>query len=586
MFSKVIANAKRKQTTPPRWTNYKRSVIILLVTACLAYSAPVRAQKNASPQFVDLSLLDAPDFPSTWATPVFPKLQINPYRRIGLLSPYNIDILTIDTNTGTQLDVPPHSISPPDSGLPDAGPFGLDYTDKVPAWQFVGEACVIDATALLDKGAKGQSSIITKGLITAWEQTHRPVGPGDVVLFHGGYTDKYYRPFPAGRRFIADPLDAKSPGWPDPDPEAMEYLASRKVMTLGTDSPSMGPIPDLAAATHTAGLRHGMIWTEGATGLGKLPVTGAFYCMVGPKHSGCPGSEARAFAIVGNPLANWLIEAARKRNVVDLSVVLSDTLPVWWPGRGAGTHSQPYLKVPFLYDPKFSMYTQITHVMDANSGTHLVPPAYALPPDGFDDSSYDPQVRSWLAEYQKKYGPRGTSNVTTEKVPLSQTCGWARVIDVKHLLGTTDKKGWPASPVITAAEIKKYEAQKGALKPGEVVIFHAGYSDNCFQPFPKGEACMVAPLKGASEGWPAPGPDAIIYLASKGIRCVGTDSPTLGGVDPRQALMTYWALGTKRMVGIEYLTDVGKLPDRAYFLFAPIKIRNCHGGPGRALALY
>jgi kynurenine formamidase len=34
------------------------------------------------------------------------------------------------------------------------------------------------------------------------------------------------------------------------------------------------------------------------------------------------------------------------------------------------------------------------------------------------------------------------------------------------------------------------------------------------------------------------------------------------------------------------LTNVGKLPQRATFLFAPLKVRGCHGGPGRAIALY
>ena len=97
---------------------------------------------------------------------------------------------------------------------------------------------------------------------------------------------------------------------------------------------------------------------------------------------------------------------------------------------------------------------------------------------------------------------------------------------------------------------------------------------------------MSDPLNGKQEGWPAPGPDTIMYLAEKGIRCVATDGPTLGGVDPRRALMTYWALGTKGMVGVEFLTGLGKLPDDAYFIFAPVKIRDCHGGPGRAIALY
>ncbi len=88
-------------------------------------------------------------------------------------------------------------------------------------------------------------------------------------------------------------------------------------------------------------------------------------------------------------------------------------------------------------------------MLDSHTGTHLVPPAYALPREGFDDQTYSPEVQEWLAEYEQKYGRRGTSDTTTEKVPLSQTCGPARVIDVRHLCGSTDPKSWPASPEIT-----------------------------------------------------------------------------------------------------------------------------------------
>ena len=59
-----------------------------------------------------------------------------------------------------------------------------------------------------------------------------------------------------------------------------------------------------------------------------------------------------------------------------------------------------------------------THLMDAMAGTHLVPPAFALPAPETRNRAYAPEVRGWLAEYEKKYGPRGTSDVTTEKVPL------------------------------------------------------------------------------------------------------------------------------------------------------------------------
>lgn len=563
-------------------------LIARLLVGCVmgGISALAHAADEKS-NIVDLSLLVAPEYPATWPAALFAPFHINHYLGIGPSSAYNSDILAIDENTGTQLDGPSHSIPPPDSKLPNSGPAGAITPEKIPAWQFGGEACVIDCTSLLDSAPPGRSDLIKREHIIAWEKKHRPLRFGDVVLFHSGFSDKYYKPLPEGRRYAADPVDGKTPAWPDPDPDCMEYLATRKVMTLATDSTSMGPLPTLAAETHLAGLRHGMIWTESGTGFGKLPITGAFYCMLPVKHVGGAGGEGRAFAIVDAPLAKRLIDSAKNKRAVDLTVPLAEGLPVTWPGRGAGNHRQPYFrKVLLSFEQTNGVSLAQTHILDSHTGTHLVPPSYALPAANFSNQRYAPEVRQWLAEYETKYGPRGTSDVTTEKVPLTQTCGPARVIDVQSHAGTTTFAAWPSSPEITVEDIKKHESQHGDLKPGDIVIFHTGHIDRTFKPLPRGEACLLDPLNGKSEGWPAPGPEAIVYLAGKGIRCVATDAPNLGGVNPKQALMTYWALGTKGMVGVEFLTNVGKLSADAYFLFAPVKIRNCHGGPGRAIALY
>jgi kynurenine formamidase len=552
----------------------------LAVALLLALTATQVEAEQPKVKFLDLSLLVAEDYPCTWPAG-FPPFQINHYLKIGPLSPYNSDVLMFDENTATQFDAPSHSVAPPDSGKPNAGKFGTVTGDKVPAWQFVGEACVIDCRMLLGSTPKGRSDFVTREHVIAWEKKHRELTTGDVVLFRSDFTDKYYRPFPEGRLFLADPLEGKSQAWPDPNPACMEYLATRKVMSLGTDSPSMGPIPGaIGEETHYAGLKHGMMWTEAATGLGQLPTTGAFYCILASKVVGGIGGAGRALAIVGDPLAARLIASARKKNVLDLSVPYTDDTPVWWPGVGVGRSRYPYFKdaVP--------PHRQNRHTMDSHAGTHLVPPSYALPTKGFDNASYAPEVREWLAEYEKKYGRRGTSDVTTERVPVEQTCGRARVIDVKSLIGTTAKESWPASAEITPALIEKYEKQHGELKPGDIVVFRSGYSDKHLKPFPAGNSCMVDPLNGKSEGWPAPGPDAILYLAKKSIRCVATDGPTLGGAEPKRALFTYWAMGSNGLVGVEYLTNLERMPDEAYFLFAAMKIRGCHGGPGRALALY
>jgi kynurenine formamidase len=528
-------------------------------------------------RFVDNSLVVAPNYPCTWPT-LFPPFEILHYERIGELSPYSSDLLLFDENTGTQFDAPTHSVAPPGSGLPNAGPFGTMSSEKVPVWQFGGEACVIDVRQLAESGPKGRSDLVTRDPVLHWEQTHRKLGFGDVALFRSDYSDRFYRPLPAGRRYLADPMDALVPAWPDPNADCMEFLASRGVMAAGTDSPSMGPIPPpLGDETHYAGLKHGMIWTESATSLGKIPETGAFYCVLAPKVVQGIGGAARAFSIVGNPLASRLIASARNRLAVDLSLELREDLPLWWPGRGAGRFRYPYAK--HLIFPT----TQQRHLLDTNTGTHLVPPAYSLPRPGFEPHRYAPDVKQWLTEYEAKYGPRGFSDVTGEKVPLEQTCGPLRIVDVRSLAGTTDRKNWPASPEITVEHLRACERARGDFQPGEIVVLTSGYSDRYCKRFPAGKACLEDPLNGKSEGWPALGPDAVDYLSHKGIRCVATDAPTLGGVDAKRALWTYWLLGSRGMVGIEYLTHVAQVGEKGYFVFAALKIGNCHGGPGRAL---
>ena len=564
---------------------YNPVFLCLLPIACCLLAVPTFAEEPKS-KFIDCSLMIAPEYPATWPSAPFPRFQLTRQRRIGPDSAYNIDVLLIDGNTGTQLDVPPHSVARPELKRPKSGELGLAFTDKTEPWQFGGEACVVDVRDLLDKAPKGVSPLVLRKHVERFEKRHRKLKFGDVVLFRSDYSDKYYRPFPEGRRYIADILDRKAPGYPDPDPDCMEFLATRKVMTLGTDSASMGPLPDLAEPTHYAGLKYGMIWTEGATNLGKLPSTGAFYCMMGPRHEGGPYGEGRAFAIVGGDLPARLADSCRNTRAVDLSPTLSPRYPLTSLGIGTGNHRQVYLKIDFLYSEYLDFWHH-AHLMDSMAGTSLVPPAFALPPEG-EQPAYAPEVRGWLQEYEQKYGQRGTSSMTTEKVPLGWTCGTLRVIDVRSLVGSTAKDTWPASPRITPAHIQAAEKIDGNLKPGDIVLFHTGHLDKHLKPQPDDTGVWSDPLQGKSEGWPALSSDAVVYLKSKGIRCVATDAPDLGGVDRRQALMTYWALGSREMIGVEFLYNVTSIPKTkdAYFLFAPVKIRDCHGGPGRAIVLY
>ncbi len=561
-------------------TRTPQAVGLLLLAALAVGTTPVPC-RGAGP--IDLSLLVAEDYPCTWPTG-FPLFQLKHYRRIGAVSPYNVDVLTIDGNTGTQIDVPPHSIPRPGSGLANEGPLGAVFTEKIPAWQFGGRAVVIDVSELLDTTDNGISSLIQPRHVLAWEKAHRKLRFGDVVLFRSGYSDKYYKPFPAGRRFVADPVQGTVPAWPDPHPDTMTLLGQRGVKHVGCDSPSMGPLPDLAEPTHIAGLKFGMIFTEGVTRLDRVK-PGSFYCVLGPRHARGMYGEGRALAIGPGQLADRLIASATARRAIELSVINDSQLPITWTGSGIGNHRHPYIKVDFLYAKNLDLQHH-THMMDAQAGTHLVPPSYALPARGFDNDNYSKEVRGWLADFEKRFGKRKTSEVTTEQVPLGQTCGEARVIDVRGLVGSTVQRDWPASPPITVSLVRAYEKSHGALRKGDVVLFRTDHVRRTFRPLPDGTACVADPINGDAEGWPAVTPEVVDYLDDRGIRCVGIDAPSIGGVDERSALQTYWALGSRGMVAVEFLQNLDKLPGRAYFLFAAIPIRGCHGGPGRAIALY
>src|SRR5690606_37293791 len=112
-----------------------------------------------------------------------------------------------------------------------------------------------------------------------------------------------------------------------------------------------------------------------------------------------------------------LIQSARAKKAIDLSVVLSPDLPLTWTGKGIGNHRHPYVKANFLFAPNIATYHH-THLLDSQTGTHLVPPSFSLPAPGFDEARYSTEVRTWLKEYEQQFGKRGTSEVTTEQVPI------------------------------------------------------------------------------------------------------------------------------------------------------------------------
>ena len=546
------------------------------------------AESVSPPAVVDLSLTVAAELPCVWPVGMTP-LAVVPTATFGHTGRHR-DMLVIDEHTGTQWDAPAHFVPPPDSGLDGAGPMGVVTGDKVPAWQFCGEACVIDLTKHRDDAAPGESFLIGPEHVREWELSHRPLGPGDVVCFRTDYTDTYYKPFPAGERFAGDALRKKAPGWAAPKPETMTYLADRGVKTLASDGASMGPLPNLAVATHRAGGNRGMVWVECATNLGSLPPTGAFVALLPAKHAGGSGGECRMLAITEPGRAAPLIAGAKAKAVVDLSVTLDENLPIVWPGWGPGEEGGRYIaKVLNAFSKERGPFFALGHLFDSYAGTHVMLPSFSLPADRAEITAANPTIREAVASYEQEHGQLGTSAMRTADAPLASMMGPAHVVDVRGLVGTAAfAEGKPASPLVTRAVLEKHAATR-PFKPGEVVLFFSGHTDKHLAPLPAApalEPCLAKPLAGTAEGWPAVAPEAVAYLAEQGIRCLGTDGPTLGGVDPAIAREVDWLTGSKGLVIVEMLTGLEAIADReAFFLFAPIKIAGTRGGYGRAIAL-
>ena len=273
-----------------------------------AGSGPSLETVTGGSRVVDLTVLVSEGLPAHWGSnPPFARWTNNWFEVLNneygtpstpSSAPYYSQRFVIDEHTGTQTDFPAHFVPPPDSGLPHAGPMGSLTGEKYPLDRLMGPAAVIDVTDLRDAAEPGLSAAISVERIQAWEEEHGEIEAGEVVLFHSGYSDAYYKPLPGGMRFTFEPLVQKSaPGWPAPTPEAVSYLQSKGVWHLGTDGASMGPVED-GQPTHLAGLQHGMSWEELLTNLGELPTRGAYYIALPLKIVDQSGSPTRAIAFV------------------------------------------------------------------------------------------------------------------------------------------------------------------------------------------------------------------------------------------------------------------------------------------------
>lgn len=291
--------------------------------------------------------------------------------------------------------------------------------------------------------------------------------------------------------------------------------------------------------------------------------------------------------------ASEIAAAVAGGEVVDLTVTISEDLPGHWPFHPPfrrwtmnwfETKAGPYTNNPLegaggkadtvredLVQSVFPYYSQQI-VIDEHTGTQADFPAHFVPPKGsgieFENDA------GWL---------------TGDKYPVDRMMGPAVVIDVSAIL---DKADPGKSPLITVEMIQADEEKNGAIEAGNVVLFYSGYDDLYYKPFPEGNRLAWDPLvNGTVPGWPAPTPEAVAYLAEKGVTHLGIDSPSMGPIGymwegKPMAQMTHVEFLKTGGSWTEFLRNVGQLPARgAYFISLSAKIVDQSGGLTRAIAI-
>ncbi|MCW4115251.1 cyclase family protein [Aurantimonas sp. MSK8Z-1] len=152
-----------------------------------------------------------------------------------------------------------------------------------------------------------------------------------------------------------------------------------------------------------------------------------------------------------------------------------------------------------------------------------------------------------------------------------------------NVLDCSAKSAADPDYLLTAEDVKAWEAEHSEIKPGEWVVMRTDwYKRNGSE-----ETFLNADATGPHS--PGPTPDAIQYIIDKGAigwgtECIGTDAGQAGGMEipfPAHNLMH-----KNNRYGLASLCNLDKLPPKgAILIAAPLKIEHGTGSPVRALAL-
>jgi kynurenine formamidase len=226
-----------------------------------------------------------------------------------------------------------------------------------------------------------------------------------------------------------------------------------------------------------------------------------------------------------------LEEALEGYEVVDLSHVLEDGMP---------RPQVPYGHVPWKLEERGDGFNTYMVLVFEHAGTHVDAPFHLA----------------------------GVGAPTVENVPLTGWMGPLLVIDMRH-------KG--ERELVGRGEIEEWEKKHTTIMKGDIVFFNFGWARNWRVPSGVEKQPYLRNNPGLSE-------EAALYLAEKGVKLVGGDTPTIDSdADPEEH--AHRVLLPRRILILENAASLDRVPPTGAYLMAfPLPIGGGTGSPVRAVA--
>ena len=169
----------------------------------------------------------------------------------------------------------------------------------------------------------------------------------------------------------------------------------------------------------------------------------------------------------------------------------------------------------------------------------------------------------------------------------TDTLNVQRLVAPVNVIDCSKEAAEAADFLLTAEHVKAWEAEHGAIGPGEWVVMRTDWDKRADDE----ELFLNEDPSPHEDGSHSPGPttECIDYLLSKGIvgwgsQCIGTDAGMAGKMSPPYPAHNY--LHRDNCFGLASLTNLDQLPAKgAILIAAPLKIAQGTGSPIRALAL-